>query len=271
MVASTSGCKWAHLADKLGRNPHEERRLEEKVLPTKPKAKLNPTLASDLPYYHYDGVGSFEMRWGFFGVGMEEEIELEFTLSSDIFSGIGFDCTSSRMCDMVVGNGGGRNEAFLEDFFEVEGDREPHTDEELGGTNDLKIVKLDYNSQYQSVLRFRRKLNTGDKWDAEIKKDYMDLVYAWCEEPFCVDTHSAHAPGSWNIISVDMSGGQSEMMREQAVKMVEEADCTAGSEDLCSCSQLIKRGAIDTFDECTQEAAIEYCKQFGGCSVSGTF
>lgn len=88
---------------------------------------------------------------------------------------------------------------------------------------------------------------------------------------FCVDTHSAHAPGSWNIISVDMTGGQSEKMREQAVKMVEEADCTAGSEDLCSCSQLIKRGAIDNFDECTQEAAIEYCKQFGGCSVSGTF
>ncbi|GMH95286.1 hypothetical protein TrST_g7363 [Triparma strigata] len=228
-------------------------------------------MASDLPYYHYDGVGSFEMRWGFLGDGADEEIELEFTLSSDIFVGIGFDCTSSAMCDMVVGNGGGRNEAFLEDYFEGEGDREPHTDEELGGSNDLTIVKLDYNSNYQSVLRFRRKLNTGDKWDAVIKKDYMDLVYAWCEEPFCVDTHSAHAPGSWNIISVDMSGGESEKMREQAVKMVEEADCTAGSEDLCSCSQLLKRGAISSFDECTQEAAVDYCLKNGGCSYTDTF
>ena len=44
-----------------------------------------------------------------------------------------------------------------------------------------------------------------------------------------------------------------------------DADCEAGSEDLCSCSQLIKRGAISTFDECTQEAAIDYCERNGPC------
>jgi len=143
--------------------------------------KPTPFAESSLPYYHYDSIGDFEMRWDFVGSGSSEMIELELTLYSDIFVGIGFDCTSSRMCDMVVGNGGGRSNPFLEDYFEVEGDREPHTDEDLGGSNDLNVVSLEYKN-YASVLRFTRKLDTGDKWDAVIKKDYMDLVYAWCEE-----------------------------------------------------------------------------------------
>ena len=77
---------------------------------------------------------------------------------------------------------------------------------ELGGTNDLTLVSAKYKN-WASTLRFKRKLNTGDKWDTEIVKGKMDLVYAWCEEPFCVDAHSAHAPGSWNIITVDMTTG----------------------------------------------------------------
>ena len=76
------------------------------------------------------------MYWSFMGEGDDEEIEISFTLPSDIFIGIGFGCTSSRACDMIVGNGGGRNPVFLEDFYEIEGDQEPHTDVELGGTND---------------------------------------------------------------------------------------------------------------------------------------
>ena len=43
------------------------------------------------------------------------------------------------------------------------------------------------------------------------------------------------------------------------------ADCTAGSEDLCSCSQLIKMGAIESFDDCTQGVAIDYCEKNGPC------
>ena len=111
----------------------------------------NPLKESELPYYHYDSIGDFEMRWGFVNEGKEERVDLEFTLYSDIFVGIGFGCTSSKMCDMVVGNGGGRNSAFVEDYFEVDGDREPHTDEELGGTNDLEDVVLKVREWDQSL------------------------------------------------------------------------------------------------------------------------
>jgi hypothetical protein len=43
-------------------------------------------------------------------------------------------------------------------------------------------------------------------------------------------------------------------------------DCSAGSEDLCSCSELIRAGAIASFDDCTQEAAIDYCQKHGACA-----
>lgn len=132
-------------------------------------------------------------------------IYMSFTLPSDIYIGIGLDCQTSADCDMIVGNGGGRNPAFIEDYNEVEGNREPHTDVELGGTSDVELVEAKYEN-WESTLRFRRKLDTKDKWDAVIKKVPMDIVYAWCEEPFCVDVHSAHAPGSWGMVQIDFSG-----------------------------------------------------------------
>merc|ERR1719408_89258 len=43
------------------------------------------------------------------------------------------------------------------------------------------------------------------------------------------------------------------------------AQCIAGSPDLCGCSELIKLKVIKSFDDCTQEAAIAYCKKYGAC------
>ena len=185
-------------------NPHGN--LDGLTNPHGKTARPLSSLGADLDYSYYDPIGPFEMYWSFEGEGDEESIEMAFTLPSDIFIGIGFGCTSSKACDMVVGNAGGRNPAFIEDYFEIEGDQEPNSDVELGGTNDLTLVEAKYEN-WASTLRFKRKLNTSDKWDAEIVKGKMDLVYAWCEEPFCVDTHSAHAPGAWNIITVDLSTG----------------------------------------------------------------
>ena len=59
---------------------------------------------------------------------------------------------------------------------------------------------------WKSTLRVRRKLNTGDKWDAVLTKGPTDIVYAWCVEPFCKDETDAHAPGDWGMINVDLSG-----------------------------------------------------------------
>merc|ERR1712216_53964 len=41
--------------------------------------------------------------------------------------------------------------------------------------------------------------------------------------------------------------------------------CTVGSDALCSCSELISKGIIKNFDQCTQDAAIKACKD-GQCS-----
>ena len=148
------------------------------------------------------------MSWGFLGSGASEQIEVSFTLPSDIFSGLGFNCTSSKMCDMIVGNGGGDNPPYLEDYFEVEGDRAPHTDVSLGGTYDLSVVSLSYED-YATTVRFRRLLDTKDVWDARIYKAPTDMVYAWCGGSFCVDKESAHTPGDWEIFNVDLSGKDS--------------------------------------------------------------
>ena len=42
------------------------------------------------------------------------------------------------------------------------------------------------------------------------------------------------------------------------------ASCAAGSESLCSCSELLAKHLIKSFDDCTQEAAIAAC-QSGAC------
>ena len=100
---------------------------------------------TDLPYTYTDDHGPFEMRWGFYGAGTEEGIELEFTLPSDIYIGLGLGCKSSKACDMIVGNGGGgRNDPFVGDFFEVHGNAVPDSDVTLGGTNDLEVVSHIY-------------------------------------------------------------------------------------------------------------------------------
>ncbi len=143
------------------------------------------------------------MEWSF---PTPATIDVSFTLPSDIYIGIGLGCTSSVACDMIVGNGGGRNDPFIGDFFEVGGAAQPHTDEELGGTNDLLKTELSYQN-WASTLRFVRNLDTGDEYDHVIDPSgTLQLVYAWCEEPFCVSTESAHAPGAWNIVEVDLSG-----------------------------------------------------------------
>eukprot|EP00947_MAST-08B_sp_MAST-8B-sp1_P001221 g1221.t1 len=167
-----------------------------------------PLRASDLelPFQHTDDIGPFLMRWGFEGSGTNESIIISFSLPSDIFVGIGFGCTSSAQCDMVVGNGGGNNPVFLTDYYEVHGDSVPNTDVELGGRDDVELLGATWVN-YESTLRFRRLLDTGDQYDYKLSKGLTDIVYAWCAEPFCTAKDTSHAPGDWNIIQVDLSGG----------------------------------------------------------------
>lgn len=231
-----------------------------------------------LPYYYQNDIGPFEMSWGFEGIenSIDEIIIIEYTLPSDIYSGIGLDCTSSAKCDMIVGNGGGTGGVFLEDYYEIHGDRKPKSDTELDGTSDVILLAASYKNYY-STIRFSRKLNTKDRWDSKLSKGPTDMVYAWCEVPFCYDTDSPHAPGAWNIINVDLSGKDNirndhvhdsdhhHIMNDNENIVMYDDICYAGSEALCGCSELIKKGVIQSFDDCTQQAAVDYCKTYGAC------
>eukprot|EP00164_Ancoracysta_twista_P009493 GFYU01014062.1.p1 GENE.GFYU01014062.1~~GFYU01014062.1.p1 ORF type:complete len:307 (+),score=70.32 GFYU01014062.1:32-952(+) len=239
----------------------------------------------DLPYSFHDAIGPFDMRWGFVGTGSDEMIEIEFSLPSDIYIGLGLGCTSSAKCDMIVGNGGGRNKEFVEDQYEPLGDREGESDVSLGGTEDLTLVSASYED-WRSILRVRRKLNTGDKYDHVIKKAKTPIVYAWCAAPYCSALDTPHAPGDWQITSVDF--GSHAMLQQTPTNNANmftqllsllfppetfnnangaTDDCYAGSESLCSCSQLSKRHWVASLDDCTQTAAISYCEAHGPCEA----
>jgi hypothetical protein len=85
-----------------------------------------PMVEEQLPFSYSNPLGPFEMRWGVSGSGKDGVVDLEMTLPSDI--GLGFGCTSSAKCDMVVANGGGRNQAFIDDLYESHGDALPNTE-----------------------------------------------------------------------------------------------------------------------------------------------
>ena len=60
------------------------------------------------------------------------------------------------------------------------------------------------------------------------------------------------------------------MASSEEKKLVEADECYPGSEALCGCSELIKRKVIKNFDDCTQEAAVDYCKSNGPCYTEDT-
>jgi len=222
----------------------------------------NAPIDFELPFEYKNDVGNFQMKWGF----LNETITIEFTLPSDTWIGLGIDCPDgSARCDMIVGNADGNGEKpFIYDTYEPHGDRQSIEDTSLGGTDDLTLLDASYSTEEGTTLKFSRKTDTGDKYDGKIKPGNMDLVYAWCAPPFCDSIETAHAPGDWNIISVDLHYHRQERHSNLRLGASTEADCTPGSTDLCTCSQLLHRGAILSFDDCTQEAAIAYCEGNGG-------
>jgi hypothetical protein len=217
-----------------------------------------------LPFLFTNPHGPFEMRWGFGGSGRSEFIEIEMTLPSDAWGGIGLGCETSRQCDMIVGNGCDHGGVFLTDFWEEAGSADPHTDVSLGGTDDVELIAASC-SNYASTTRFRRLLNTGDKWDNVLTKGPTPIIYSWCSaDGWCEDLTTPHRFGDWEIDQLNLSGS-GHLNAVKAASNSTTSTCYAGSEDLCGCSELIRLGAIANFDECTQSAAIRHCEEFGPC------
>merc|ERR1719203_2320103 len=157
------------------------------------------------------------MSWGF---PDEESIEIEFSMYSPFYIGIGLGHH-----DTVMGWVDLDGNVKIGDFWDA-GAREPDTDESKGCRNDVIPISGSYDDwSYLTTLRFRRKLDTGDKGDCDtiIRKAPMDITYAFCDAPWCFQyrgasvgcngfkdgcTDSAHSGGAMNFVTVDFSGSR---------------------------------------------------------------
>ena len=91
-------------------------------------------------------------------------------------------------CDMFAALIDGNNKVTVKDYWS-RNHRTPKTDLKEGGTEDYEIVSggVDQNGDIDVV--FKRKLDTGDKWDQAIEPDlkgqicwaYKDNRQGWTE------------------------------------------------------------------------------------------
>lgn len=166
-----------------------------------------------LPYSFHHDVGPFDMTWGF---PSPDTIEIEFSLPSDYYIGLGL--TADGVGDAIAGWVDETGKVHVRDYWDA-GNREPLTDESKGCKNDIEPV-AGSNSNGVTTVRFRRKLQTGDKEDCDeqIFRGPMDINYAWCDERWCFDYRngckgyedgcldSPHSGDAANHVSVDFSG-----------------------------------------------------------------
>ena len=127
-------------------------------------AKRRESVLTDLPplpFHFKDPAGPLRLSWGFVN---GSKIEIEMTLPSDYYVGLGFDPVGKG--DVVAGwvdKETGR--AFVGDYWDL-GSREPETDVSRGCRNDVDVVGGAY-ANYETTIRFRRSLVTGDRRDCD--------------------------------------------------------------------------------------------------------
>eukprot|EP00927_Polykrikos_kofoidii_P054880 TRINITY_DN49231_c0_g1_i1.p1 TRINITY_DN49231_c0_g1~~TRINITY_DN49231_c0_g1_i1.p1 ORF type:complete len:285 (+),score=35.46 TRINITY_DN49231_c0_g1_i1:101-856(+) len=165
-----------------------------------------------LPYKYHNNVGPLDMSWGF---PSSDIIEIEFSLPSDYYIGLGFSADGAG--DTIAG-WVSQGKVHVGDYWDA-GNVEPVTDQSKGCKNDVEPVSGSYKDGVTTV-RFRRKLATGDKGDCDalIVKGPMAIVYAWCDGEMCFDYTNGckayadgcidmpHSPDAANFVTIDFSG-----------------------------------------------------------------
>jgi hypothetical protein len=75
------------------------------------------------------------------------------------------------------------------------GDFGPHPpDTQLGGTDDILASAGKADNGYTTV-EFKRKLDTGDKFDKPLSKGVNKIIWAYANEPVLTIKHSSRGPG----------------------------------------------------------------------------
>jgi hypothetical protein len=88
--------------------------------------------------------------------------------------GIGFG-SSMKNCDMIIVE---QLDSFLSvsDYFSFSS-RRPSLDSSLSGSNDIILLGQSVENGL-SLIKFKRLLDTADKFDKVLKEEQMDLVWA---------------------------------------------------------------------------------------------
>jgi len=174
-------------------------------------APLN--VSGTLPFRYHNDIGPMDLAWGF---PSDDTIEMELTLPSSFYVGLGL--TADGVGDTIAGWVDSKGKAFVHDYWDA-GSREPETDSSRGCRDDVTAVSGS-QTEGSTTIRFRRKLDTGDRGDCDVKivKGPMHIVYAWCDEPWCADAQgnckayadgcldSPHSGDAAGFASVDFSG-----------------------------------------------------------------
>ena len=119
-----------------------------------------------------------------------DEIEMELTLNASGYVAVGFGSGMSSFSggvDMIVGYATQNGTAHAGDYWST-GHAKPRPDTQIGGRDDVTVLggsliwSADGTPVPRMSIRFRRKLNTGDKYDAIINASApVNLVYAWAD------------------------------------------------------------------------------------------
>ncbi|CAD8105493.1 unnamed protein product [Paramecium primaurelia] len=80
----------------------------------------------------------------------------------------------------------------------------PPTDVSSGGTNDIIILGYYYNENGKSGVKFKRKANTGDKYDKELKQQKgVDFIWAHGKNDQSLKV-SSHGKGNFGYVKIDL-------------------------------------------------------------------
>ncbi|CAD8204518.1 unnamed protein product [Paramecium pentaurelia] len=80
----------------------------------------------------------------------------------------------------------------------------PPTDVSSGGTNDIEILGYYYNENGKSGVKFKRKANTGDKYDKELMQQKgVDFIWAHGKNDQSLKV-SSHGKGNYGYVKIDL-------------------------------------------------------------------
>eukprot|EP00039_Didymoeca_costata_P030359 m.29179 g.29179 ORF g.29179 m.29179 type:complete len:351 (-) comp8072_c0_seq1:45-1097(-) len=118
--------------------------------------------------------GNLKLSWEITGA----EIEMEVLLNGSTYVAVGLGIGMAQS-DMMIGYVSSDGSCFAGDYWST-GHQEPKMDTTLGGTDDVTVETCSYKAGSGTTLRWKRKLNTGDKYDVVIPSSGpVNLIYAW--------------------------------------------------------------------------------------------